>query len=265
MNIALFKQGMKAGWKTLVIFLGVMSMYVTIMVFMFDPELSKVINSFYEIMPQMMAAFGMNPSETTLTGFLVSYLYGFILIIFPMVYIFISSNSLIVRHVEKGSMAYLLASPNKRSNIAVTQAINLILNIFIMIFYVAFLAIIVSEIAFPGELDIKRYLILNAGAFCLHFFIGGLCFFASCISNEVRRATLIGCGISVICYLFKSLANAGEKFEELKYASFFTLFNPNLLIKQSVDGYLMALCLLAAGIILFAAAIYSFNRRDLHI
>lgn len=265
MNIALFKQSIRTGWKLLVVFLAVITMYVTIIIYMFNPETSKLLEEFSKTMPGVMAAFGMDEAGSTLTGFLVSYLYGFILLVFPMFYIILSANSLVVRHTDKGSMAYLLASPNKRAEIALTQAANLALCIFILIIYETLLAIIVCEAAFPGQLDIKSLLILNIGLLCLHLFIGGLCFLASCVSNEVKTASLAGGGICVLCYLFQSLANVGDKFEELKYASFFTLYDTEKLMRGNIEGYLMIACLLLAGTALFIIGISSFNRRDLHI
>jgi ABC-2 type transport system permease protein len=182
-----------------------------------------------------------------------------------MVYVILAANSLVVRHTDKGSMAYLLASPNKRSSIAMTQALNLLLGILILIVYETILAVCVSEAVFPGQLEIKNFLVLSLGLFCLHFFIGGLCFLASCVSNEVKTASLIGGGISVLCYLFQSLANVGDKFKNLKYASFFTLFDAEKLTHGSGEGYLMIACLFAGGLLLFAIGIISFNRRDLHV
>ena len=265
MNAALYKQRIKNDWRTLAVFGSVVSMYVSIMVFMYDPEFSKALDEFSRIFPQMMAAFGMSSVATDLTGFLASYLYGFILLIFPMVYIIITANSLMVRHVDRGSMAYLLASPNKRTRIAFTQAMSLISGIFILVAYAALLAVGVSAAVFPGEMDVVNYLVMNAGVFCLHFFIGGLCFFASCVSNDTGKSTLRGGGTAIVSYLFQSLANAGDKFENLKYATFFTLFDAEALLEGSVNGYIMAGSLLAGGVVLFAVAIISFGRRDLHV
>ncbi|PKM62716.1 MAG: hypothetical protein CVU97_03980, partial [Firmicutes bacterium HGW-Firmicutes-21] len=255
MNAALLKQGIKSTWKTLVIFAAVVTMYVSIMVLMYDPEMSKVFEEFINVMPQMMAAFGMNAITDNMTDFLASYLYGFILILFPMVFIIITANSLVVRHIDRGSMAYLLASPNKRNKIAFTQALTLILGIFILVAYAALLGIAVSEASFPGEIDIIGYLLMNLGLFCLHFFIGGLCFFASCITDEVRKSTLIGGGIAIVSYLFQSIANVGEKFEYLRYATFFTLFDTELLIDGTQNGLIMAGILLVGGVLFFGTGI----------
>jgi len=265
MNTSLLKNGIKANWKMLVIFGAVITMYVSIMVYMYNPDMNSIMEQFAKTMPQLMAFVGMNAGATDLTGFLASYLYGFILLIFPMIFIIITANSLLVRHVDRGSMSFLLASPNKRTRIAFTQAVTLIIGIFILVAYATFLAIGVSHALFPNELDIKGYLILNLGLFCLHFFIGGLCFFSSCVFNDVKSATLFGGGITILCYLFQSIANVGEKLENLKYATFFTLFDSNLLINGDKDGYIMIACLFTSGLILFIIGITTFNKRDLHV
>lgn len=265
MNIALYKQSIKSNWKILILFAAVITMYVSIMVTMYDPEMSEVFKEFEKMMPQMMAAFGMVSSSTTLIGFLASYLYGFILLVFPMVYIMITSNGLVVRHVDRGSMSYLLASPNKRSKIILTQASALVTGIFFLVAYASVLAITISALVFPGELDVKAFLILNLGLFCLQLFIGGLCFLASCIFDDVKIATIVGGGIAIVCYLFQSLANSGEKFANLKYATFFTLFDTDKLINSNTDGYIMIACLFACGILLFITGIAIFRKRDLHV
>lgn len=53
---------------------------------MHDPEMMKTLDSFVEVMPELMAAVGMSAGAASLLGFMVSYLYGFILLIFPMVF-----------------------------------------------------------------------------------------------------------------------------------------------------------------------------------
>ncbi len=40
-NVALYKRGMQGSWKMLVIFAAVLTMYFTIIVTMFDPELGS--------------------------------------------------------------------------------------------------------------------------------------------------------------------------------------------------------------------------------
>ena len=83
---------MKKSVKMLLIFAAVISMYAVIIIGMYDPEMMETLKAFEEMMPELMAAVGMSTGETTLLGFMVSYLYGFIFLIFPMVYCILRGN-----------------------------------------------------------------------------------------------------------------------------------------------------------------------------
>lgn len=114
LNMALYKREMKGSLKMLVIFAAVISLYVSVIISMYDPEMMKTLDSFYKIMPELMASVGMTAGATSLIGFMISYLYGFILLIFPMIFCILRGNALIARYADKGSMVTLLAVPIKR-------------------------------------------------------------------------------------------------------------------------------------------------------
>ena len=59
MDFALFKREMKGSVKLLVIFGAIITMYVSIIINMYDPEMMKMLDGFVEIMPELMAAVGM--------------------------------------------------------------------------------------------------------------------------------------------------------------------------------------------------------------
>ena len=46
--------------KLLLIFAAIITMYVTIIISMYDPKMMETLDSFYEIMPELMAAVGMS-------------------------------------------------------------------------------------------------------------------------------------------------------------------------------------------------------------
>lgn len=56
-------------------------------------------------MPEVMAAVGMQETPDSLMHFMISYLYGFILLVFPMVYSIIRANGLMAKYLEQGSLA----------------------------------------------------------------------------------------------------------------------------------------------------------------
>ena len=85
-NITLYKREMKGSVKLLVIFSAVITLYVSIIISMYDPEQMALLDGIVETMPEIMAAVGMKAGAASLSGFMISYLYGFILLIFPMVF-----------------------------------------------------------------------------------------------------------------------------------------------------------------------------------
>ena len=81
-----------------------MTLYESIIVAMYDPKLGESLNMMAESMPQLFAAFGMTDPGLTLLDFLTNYLYGFILIIIPLVYIMIMCHRLMARYIDKGDV-----------------------------------------------------------------------------------------------------------------------------------------------------------------
>lgn len=123
MSIPLLKIEIKSNYKILILFLGIITLYSSII---YDPELGAGINVMAESMQEFFAVFGMENPGVTLLDFLNNYLYGFILIIIPFIYTIILSYKLVSKYIDKASMAYLLNTYYSRSNIIITQFVVLI-------------------------------------------------------------------------------------------------------------------------------------------
>jgi ABC-2 type transport system permease protein len=232
---------------------------------MYDPDLTNVLKQFEEAMPGLMNAVGMSGSAATLTGFLSTYLYGMLLLMFPMVFIILRAHGLIAKYVDRGSMVALVSAPVKRRTVAFTQMKVLATGIFALIIYITILEIAIAEVSFPGELEIGNLLLLNAGLLCLHLFIGGICFLASCLFSEGKYSIGFGAGIPALMFVLQMLANTGGNAENAKYFTFFSLFNPDGLLTGETSAIAGILLLLAGAIVLFTASIAIFCKKDLHI
>ncbi len=264
-NWTLYRQGLKSNYKTLLLFMLVLSLYFLSIIWMFDPTLGKALQQMAKAMPEMMAMFGMDDAGSTLTSFLSTYLYGMLMLVLPLLFTIILANRLVSRHVDQGSMVFLLAAPVSRKTVALTQLCVLLTCLVSLIAFCTVIGIIASEVLYPGELDIAAFIRVNAGVLCLHFFIGGLCFFTSCFFNETRTNLGVCSGVAIVSYLFQMLANMGDKLELLKYMTFFTLFDSNGLLAGDTGAYIMASVLFAAGAVLYTVSVNIFDKRDLPI
>lgn len=264
-NWTLYKREMKGSIKLLAIFAALITLYVSIIISLYDPAMKETLDSFADIVPELMASVGMKAGTTSLLGFMISYLYGFILLIFPMLFCILRGNGLIAKYVEKNSMVSLVAAPVKRQTIAFTQMKVLASGILVLLAYTTAVEIVIAQINFPGELVIAELLKLNAGLLCLHLFIAGICFLASCIFSETKYSIAFGAGIPTFMYVMQMLANVGGSAEKAKYFSLFTLFSPEGIVAGE-SGSLIGVCILLLGsMMLFIMGIVVFDRKDLHI
>ena len=264
-HMALYKREMKGSVKLLLIFGAVLTMYISIIVNMYDPEMMKTLDSFAKAMPELMAAVGMTINSATLLGFMVSYLYGFILLVFPMLFCILRGNALIAKYVDKGSMVSLAAAPVKRRTIAFTQMSVLASGVLLLILYSTIVELLCAGNISPGELDIATFFKLNGGLLCLHLFIGGICFLSSCLFSDTRYSIALGAGIPALMYVLQMLANVGGTAEKAKYFTFFTLFHPDGILAGE-SAAITGIWLLSAGAaVLYILGILIFERKDLYL
>ena len=71
----LFVRNLKTIYKPWIIFSAILTMYITVIIGMFDPALGESLNQMMESMPQLFFAFGMNaPGSTKLSVWIFAYL-----------------------------------------------------------------------------------------------------------------------------------------------------------------------------------------------
>ena len=100
MNGVLFRRSARSLWKTWVVFAAVLSLYVSMITAMFDPKLNATLDEIVTAMPQLMNMVGMQAGSSSLGGFLINYLYGFLLLLLPLVFSILAANRLVARWVD---------------------------------------------------------------------------------------------------------------------------------------------------------------------
>lgn len=265
MNAALYKNGIKGCLKLWLIFFAVMGLYIAVVISMFDPNVGSAMSELTEAMPELMALFGMKEVGSTLVEFMSSYLYGMIFVVFPMVYTIMAANNLVARHVDRGSMAYLLAAPVSRLKMAATQLMVLLTGVVLLTAASAGLGAAVAQAMFPGELDAAAYIQLNLGALLMQLLIAGICYLASCIFNDTKWSLTLGAGLPVLCYVIQMVANLGGKYETIKYATFFSLYSPTAVLNNENWIYGAMVIMAVASVVLYLLAITIFRRKDIPV
>lgn len=259
----LLKATTKQNYIVFLIILAVLMMYLPIIISMYDPVTQESLNEMLTMLPQeLVSAMGFTGAGNTLLSFLATYFYGFLILLLPMIYSVIVCNRSLASLVDKGSMAYLLSTPNTRSKIARTQALFVFVSITLLIVFVTAIGIVLSEIQFPGELDIPGFIQLNFGALLLYYALTGIGFFASALFNDTKNSLMVGAGLPVGFLVFKMISEVGESTEVFKYVTLYSLFNPQKIIAGE-DFMISFVVLGVIALVTYIGGIIVFQNRDL--
>ena len=259
----LFLRSLKNSLPTTVAIFAVLAMYIVCIVYMFDPETAKMLDELIAVMPELFDAFGMGHDTSTLTGFMLNYLYGFLLTLIPLVLILLLVNKLLIKPIVRGELSYALASPHGRGPILGSIAAAIVVVLALMLAASTVCEITSALAFFPDDLDTAALLRANAGLACLWIFMLGLCLLSAVTFAGGPLALWAGGGICLVGFLIQMISQIGEGLEGLANVTFFTLFNPYDLADGASEAIAHAGILGVAGVALIAAAILVFRRRDL--
>ena len=205
----LFLKSLKNSLLSALAIFAVLAMYIVCIVYMFDPETAKMLDDLMTVMPELFDAFGMGHDTSTLTGFMLNYLYGFLLTLLPLVLILMLMNKLLVKPITRGELSYALASPHGRGPI-----LGSIVGAAVVALALVLIACTACEIAsalafFPDDLNTAALLRTNVGLACLWLFMLGLCLLSTVIFAGGPLALWAGGGICLMGFLIQMVAQIG--------------------------------------------------------
>ncbi len=168
------------------------------------------------MMTNMFEMMGMSSDMLTTmsemdTSAMLNQMYFTIMCLLPIIlFIIFAGNELVVDQVDKGSMAYILSTPTKRSAVVITQLIYMIVTPLIMV-GCGFITRLVATQAFAGEVDVAKYAALYGGIYLLAEAMASICYLASCVFNLSKNALALGGGLNVWFFLCSLLGMFGSE------------------------------------------------------
>ncbi|HIY19085.1 MAG TPA: ABC transporter permease [Candidatus Blautia avistercoris] len=171
-------------------------------------DMEDMMSTIFEVMGEP-ADLVENMSNMDMTAMLDRMYYTVMAILPILLFIVFVSNSLIVDQVDRGSMAYVLSTPTRRSAVAITQALFLVMAPLLILTIVCG-ARIASSFLILGEANVQEILVLYLGMYILTEAIAGICYLGSCLFNQSRKAMAFGGGLSVWFFLASLLGMFGS-------------------------------------------------------
>ena len=263
MSFTLLKTTYRKNWTLLLIFFGVLTMYMMVMISMYDPNDMEALTSMLKLLPaDLMKAMGFSNVVTDLTGYLASWLYGLLMFGFPMVYCIILGNRLVAKMVDNSSFAYLLSTPNSRVKIIITQGVYAIASIALLFAALFGVGVFICAVIFPNTLDIGAFLSLNFTTMLVNMVVMMISFFFSCMFNETKLSLGFGAGIPIAFILMNMLGGTSADVEILKKLSIYGFYDPVELVHGG-DIWGVNLVYIGVIVIFFVAGVLIFKKKRL--
>ena len=200
--------------------------------------------------------------------------YGMMTTILPGIYVLVTSNKLLASQVDRGSMAYVLSTPTKRSSVTFTQAFFLV-NSLVLMFAVQTGAHLLVNSSSPislatlgytmltGDLTSKMILQVNLSALMVCIALAAVCFMFSGIFSSSKYAIgLSGAfiGVNILANMLAMFGNLGvsglDKFKYLTIVSFYdyqsVLFSGSDWIQKMIFPAAIALAAFTLGQLVFS-------------
>lgn len=213
------------------------------------------------------------------TSAMLNQMYFTIMALLPIIlFLVFAGNALVVDQVDKGSMAYILSTPTKRSAVAITQAIYLVVIPFLMV-GCGFLVKLAATQALTGEVDVAKFAALYGGLYVLTEAMAGICYLASCLFNLSKNALALGGGLNVWFFLCPLLGMFGSEsmvsmgigvemlgqFNNLTIVGLFDIEALGTVGSEAVDyAFVPKLVALAAiAVVCYVVGMIRFQKKDL--
>ena len=152
----IFKQTLNSNWKLWAIFTAIMCILSSVIIAVFDPKMISSMMNMVKDIPGVGMFEDKISGMTSILGMLGQSFYTLQGILIPLIFIIMTANSLIASQVDRGSMAYILSTPTKRSTVVRTQAVYMISSVLCMFIAVTVVGLASVQV-FHGGVFSKSY------------------------------------------------------------------------------------------------------------
>ncbi|MDR1355678.1 MAG: ABC-2 transporter permease [Propionibacteriaceae bacterium] len=149
-NKTIFKQTLASNWKLWGIFTAIMAILSAMVIAVYDPKIIQNMMNMLEDIPGIADMIGDRMDTMSLLAMLGQSFYSMQGVILALIFIIMTANTLVASQVDRGSMAYLLSTPIKRTKVVRTQALYLISSVFAMFLAVTIVGLFTVQIAHHG-------------------------------------------------------------------------------------------------------------------
>lgn len=268
MNRALFRAMFKLHGKKIAKLATGMVLYEGLLTWVY-PTISEnpAVSQIAESLPTAVkTVFGVSEEARvdTFEAFISAQFFARIWVMLMALYNVETTNELLTKLVDDGSMAFLLSTPVPREELLSTQVLVLLIANAILVF-ATLTGLYVGTYRFGIPINRWEYLRFSILGFAFYTLIGAYSLFFSVWLTEGENALTFAAGLTLAFYALDVAGGLNDKLSWARKLSLFQWYKPQEVLEGTVDPAGAILGLSAGAAILFALGIQLFKEKDLAI
>lgn len=204
--------------------------------------------------------------------------YGMMTTILPGIYVLVTANKLLASQVDRGSMAYVLSTPIKRSAVAVTQTVFMVVSLVLLFAIQTAAHLTVNAVdplsletmaynALSGELTGAMIIKINLSALTVCIALAAVCFMFSGIFNTAKYTIGLSgvfVGESILANMLAMFGSLGvDGLDNFKYATICSFYDYQSVVTETNDWLVKMIFPIGIAVIAFAIGSIVFKKKDL--
>lgn len=196
-------------------------------------------------------------------------------VLLPLVYTVIVGDKLFANQIDRGSLAFVLSTPIKRSKIAITQMFYFVVSIVFMFIFITGVDVILT-LTIDNSLELDKILLLNLGLSLFTLAMASITFMFSAIFNYSKHSLSLSGGFALVFFISKILGlfgsdlfmNMGIGIEPMGFfnkVTMISLFNTSSILDGSSDYIIQFAILLLISTICFTTGSIWFTKKDIPV
>lgn len=266
MSAALFASSFRQGLRGLANYALGMVIYLWFFIWIYPSFAgSKALTTILQQMPAgLLRVFGYSLGVTQLSGFLAGEFYSLLYLLILAVYAIFTGTRLMAHLIDTRVMGYLLATPVSRRRVACTQALVLLTGVLAIGAVTTAGGLLGAAWLAPhAKIAFWPFVRLNLVGTLVFEVVAAYSFLFSALAPDERVAMSLSAFVTLVLYGLHVVADLGSRAAWAAHLSLFTVFNAPQLIAGHGPVLADVIGLAAASILLVAAAVLGFERRQL--
>lgn len=225
----------------------------------------KILDQMPENVQKLMEGLGGDAASfTTIEGFLAAKQYSLTWPLMVILMVVGLAGATIAGEIERGVFEVSLSRPVSRTKILLGRYLAGLLMVFVFTLLSVFSIIPLAGI-YDVNVDLSNVVRLAFLAFLFGWTVLSLSiFFSSILSERSRAFAMIG-GLMMGMYVLNTVALISEKYEDIKYTSFFHYFDTVGALINNTIGQTSIIAFSICIVVFSGLSIYFFNKRDIAI